>query len=93
MSRPRRTDDYDDELDDFIEYDDEEEEPGYARAREYASEDDESDMEAGISDIDEEETRAEKVAKIEDAREKALEEKLRREKEARKAAALAAARR
>lgn len=86
-SRPRRNDDYDDELDDFIEYDDDEEEPGYGRGREYMSGDDESDMEAGISDIDEEEYRTEKLAKIEDAKEKALEEKLRREKEARKAAA------
>ncbi|KAK1829894.1 hypothetical protein QBC39DRAFT_355689 [Podospora conica] len=85
VSRPRRNDDYDDELDDFIEYDDDEEEPGYGRGREYMSGDDESDMEAGISDIDQEESRAERLARLEDAKEKALEERLRREKEARKA--------
>ncbi|KAI1505352.1 hypothetical protein F5X99DRAFT_369086 [Biscogniauxia marginata] len=82
--RDRYEDDYDDELDDFIEYDDEEEEPD-PRGRGYGYDSDgSSDMEAGMSDIDDEERAAERLAREEDKREQALEEKLRREKEERK---------
>ncbi|KAK0730729.1 hypothetical protein B0H67DRAFT_605621 [Lasiosphaeris hirsuta] len=86
LSRPRRHDDYDEELDDFIEYDDEEEEPGYGLGRraEYDSAEDESDMEAGLSDIDEEEARAERQARREDLEQEALEKRLKKEKEERK---------
>lgn len=80
--RDQYEDDYDEDLDDFIEYDEEEDDPrgvGYG----YAS-DGSSDMEAGMSDIDVEERRAERAALEEDRREKALEEKLKREKEERK---------
>jgi len=89
LGRPRRYDE-EEELDDFIEYDDDEED-GYGRRREYDSAEDESDMEAGISDIDEEEQMAEKVARREDIKEMELEKKLKREKEERKRKALAAA--
>ncbi|KAK3362996.1 hypothetical protein B0T25DRAFT_26811 [Lasiosphaeria hispida] len=86
LSRPRRRDDFDEELDDFIEYDDEEEEPGYGLGRraEYDSAEDESDMEAGLSDIDEEEARAERQGRREDLEQEALERKLKKEKEERK---------
>lgn len=80
--RDRYEDEYDDDMDDFIDYDDDEEDPrgtGYG----YAS-DASSDMEAGLSDIDVEERRAERMAREEDKREQALEEKLKREKEDRK---------
>ncbi len=81
----RRRDDYDEDLDDFIEYDDEEEEPGYGRGRGYDSmEEDESDMEAGMSDIDEEERHADFHARREDQEQEALERRLKREKEERK---------
>ena len=43
-----------------------------------------SDMEAGVSDLEAEETRALKAAKADDAKELALEQKLKREKEERK---------
>ncbi|KAI1764022.1 hypothetical protein GGR53DRAFT_495276 [Hypoxylon sp. FL1150] len=80
--RDQYEDEYDDEMDDFIDYDDDDEDPrgtGYG----YAS-DASSDMEAGLSDIDVEERRAELLARQEDKREQALEEKLKREKEERK---------
>ncbi|KAI1375594.1 hypothetical protein F4677DRAFT_421824 [Hypoxylon crocopeplum] len=83
--RDRYEEEYDEELDDFIDYDDDEDGdprgagPGYG----YDS-DASSDMEAGMSDIDVEERRAEKLAMEEDKREKALEEKLKREKEERR---------
>jgi protein SPT2 len=91
LSRPRRYEE-DEELDDFIEYD-EEDEPtgyGYGRGREYNSAEDDSDMEAGLSDIDEEEQMAEKVARREDLKEMELEKRLKKEKEERKRKALAA---
>lgn len=88
LGRPRRYDE-EEELDDFIEYDDDEED-GYGRRHEYDSAEDESDMEAGISDIDEEEQMAEKVARREDIKEMELEKRLKREKEERKRKALAA---
>ncbi|KAK5655472.1 hypothetical protein OQA88_5743 [Cercophora sp. LCS_1] len=91
LSHPRRRTEEDEELDDFIEYDDEEE-PGYGYGRRYDEYDseEESDMEAGISDIDEEERRAQQAAILEDRREMALEARLKKEKEDKKRQALAA---
>lgn len=83
LSARKRRDDYDDELDDFIEYDDEEDDPYGGRPR-YDSYDDESDMEAGLTDIDEEERRAEMLARKEDQEQEALELRLKQEKERRK---------
>lgn len=81
----KRYDDYDEEMDDFIDYDDEEEVDPRAKPRYgYADEEDESDMEAGLTDIDEEERRAEMVARKEDQEQEALEMKLKREKERRR---------
>ncbi|KAK5633064.1 hypothetical protein RRF57_008778 [Xylaria bambusicola] len=78
--RSKYEDEYDEDLDDFIDYDDEEDAgPTY----DYDSEGS-SDMEAGMSDIDTEERRAELYAREEDRREQALEEKLKREKEERR---------
>ncbi|KAI0009490.1 hypothetical protein F4779DRAFT_366793 [Xylariaceae sp. FL0662B] len=83
-SRPKRYDDeYDEDLDDFIDYDDEEEPDPRGYGYGYGS-DASSDMEAGVSDIDVEERRAELLAREEDKREQALEEKLKQEKEQRK---------
>lgn len=80
--RDQYEDEYDDDMDDFIDYDDDEDDPrGVSYG--YAS-DASSDMEAGLSDIDVEERRAELLARQEDKREQALEEKLKREKEERK---------
>ncbi|OTB03036.1 hypothetical protein M426DRAFT_322058 [Hypoxylon sp. CI-4A] len=83
--KPRRRDkyeeEYDDEMDDFIEYDDEEEPD--PRGHGYDS-DGSSDMEAGISDIDNEERKATMAAMEEDRRERELEERHRREKLERK---------
>ncbi|KAI1076764.1 hypothetical protein F5B20DRAFT_309951 [Whalleya microplaca] len=84
-SRPKRyEEEYDDDMDDFIDYDDEEEEPDPRGGRYGYDSDASSDMEAGISDIDVEERRAELLAREEDKREQALEEKLKREKEERR---------
>ncbi|PNY29203.1 Uncharacterized protein TCAP_00880 [Tolypocladium capitatum] len=86
--RSRYEDDYDEELDDFIEYDDEEEEgPRYG----YAS-DGSSDMEAGLDELDVEERRAEVLARKEDIEEERLEKTLKAAKEDRKRKALAALR-
>ncbi|KAI0171975.1 hypothetical protein GGR52DRAFT_449381 [Hypoxylon sp. FL1284] len=83
--RDRYEEEYDDEMDDFIDYDDEEDDPRGGGGGGYGYDSDaSSDMEAGLSDIDVEERRAEKVAREEDRREQALEEKLKREKEERK---------
>lgn len=81
----RYEDDYDEELDDFIEYDDEEDVggPGYG----YAS-DGSSDMEAGLEDIDHEERRAEFIGRREDQEEERLEKSLKAAKEERKRRAL-----
>jgi protein SPT2 len=82
----RRRDEEDEEMDDFIEYDDDEDGfagDGYSRSH---MDEDESDMEAGLSDIDEEERRADAYARQEDAKEIALEAQLKRDKEARKRA-------
>ncbi|KAI0197615.1 hypothetical protein F4808DRAFT_438709 [Astrocystis sublimbata] len=78
--RSKYEDDYDEELDDFIEYDDDEDDAGPR----YYDSDGSSDMEAGMDDIDGEERRAERAALEEDRREQALEAKLKREKEERK---------
>ncbi|KAI0543175.1 hypothetical protein GGR58DRAFT_451004 [Xylaria digitata] len=80
--RSKYEDEYDEDLDDFIDYDDEEEQDMGPRY-DYDSEGS-SDMEAGLSDIDTEERRAELFAREEDRREQALEEKLKKEKEERK---------
>ncbi|CAM1503035.1 Fc.00g078110.m01.CDS01 [Cosmosporella sp. VM-42] len=90
-SKSRFNDDYDEELDDFIDYDDEEEEQGGPRY-DYAS-DESSDMEAGLEDIDTEERRAEIIARREDIAEEQLEKNLKARKEARKREALEALRR
>ena len=79
-------DDYDEDLDDFIDYDDEEDDQGGPRY-EYAS-DASSDMEAGLDDIDGEERRAERIARQEDLEEQRREELLKRSKEERKRRAL-----
>lgn len=85
-SSRRKYEDEEEELDDFIEYDEEEEEPGYGNARRYKydSYDEESDMEAGISDIEDEEVKAERFARREDLEQEALEKRLKREKEEKK---------
>ncbi|PHH79902.1 hypothetical protein CDD80_3489 [Ophiocordyceps camponoti-rufipedis] len=86
-------DDYDEELDDFIEYDDDEAAaargPGYGYG--YAS-DASSDMEAGIDELDTEEQRAEILARREDIEEERLERSLKAAKEDRKRQALEALR-
>lgn len=79
-------DDYDEELDDFIDYDDEEDDQGGPRY-DYAS-DASSDMEAGLDDIDTEERRAERMARQEDIEEQRLEQNLKMAKEERKRKAL-----
>ncbi|KAI1754106.1 hypothetical protein F4782DRAFT_495142 [Xylaria castorea] len=78
--RGKDEEEFDEDLDDFIDYDDEEEDAG---PRYYDSEGS-SDMEAGLSDIDTEERRAELFAREEDKRELALEDKLKKEKEERR---------
>lgn len=85
LSGSRRNDEYDDELDDFIEYDDEEDIP--ARGGYDSLDEDESDMEAGLGDIDEEERRAEYFARREDQEQEALERRLKQEKERKRLAA------
>lgn len=91
--RDKYEDEYDDEMDDFIDYDEEEDEiPGQRRPSGldsgrrggYDSDEGSSDMEAGMSDLDVEERRAEKLAKQEDRKEEELEKKLKREKEERR---------
>jgi hypothetical protein len=85
-SRSRKKYDEDDDLDDFIEYDDEEEPAGYGIGNQYRydSYEEESDMEAGLSDIEDEEQRAERQARREDMEQEALEMRLKREKEERR---------
>ena len=76
-------DDYDEELDDFIEYDDEEDDDGRGPRYDYAS-DNSSDMEAGLEDIDDEERSAERIARMEDIEEQRREARLKAEKEERR---------
>lgn len=78
----KQSQDYDEELDDFIEYDDEDE-PGYR----YDSASD-SDMEAGMDDLELEERRAEAIAKREDIEEERRERMHKAAKEDRKRRAL-----
>lgn len=82
--RDRYEDEYDDEMDDFIDYDEDDEPDRRGGGYDGYDSDASSDMEAGMSDIDVEERRAEILAREEDRREQALEEKLKREKEERK---------
>lgn len=88
LSSGRKRYDEEDDLDDFIEYDDEEEVeqrgPGSGRRYQYDSFDEESDMEAGLSDIEDEEQLADRQARREDLEQEALEKRLKREKEERK---------
>jgi hypothetical protein len=85
----RYEDEYDEELDDFIEYDDEEDEGG--TRRDYDSEGS-SDMEAGLDELDQEERRAEFIGRREDQEEDRLEKSLKTAKEERKRKALDALR-
>ncbi|KAG8414830.1 hypothetical protein J3459_009634 [Metarhizium acridum] len=85
----RYEDDYDEELDDFIEYDDEEDEGGPRYG--YDSEGS-SDMEAGLDELDKEERRAEFIGRREDQEEERLEKSLKAAKEDRKRKALEALR-
>lgn len=90
----RKYEEEDDDLDDFIEYDEEdEEEQGFGNSRRYRydSYDDESDMEAGLSDIEDEELEADRHARREDMEQEALERRLKQEKEERKRRLLEAA--
>lgn len=87
-SKGSRHDDYDEELDDFIEYDDEEDDGGPR----YYDSDGSSDMEAGLDDIDHEERRAEYIARREDVEEERLEKSLKVAKEEKKRKALEALR-
>lgn len=86
LARRPRGRDHDDEMDDFIEYDDDEPQElyGNSRPRYGDSEEDESDMEAGFSDVEDEEHRAAMIARREDQEQEALEQKLKRDKEMRK---------
>lgn len=84
--KSRLDDEYDEDLDDFIDYDDEEDDGGGPR---YGYESDgSSDMEAGLEDIDHEEHRAEVIARREDIEEERLERSLKAAKEDRKRKAL-----
>ncbi|KAM5345334.1 hypothetical protein ACJ41O_011196 [Fusarium nematophilum] len=89
-SKSRFEDDYDEELDDFIDYDDEDADEGGPRY-DYAS-DGSSDMEAGMDELDIEERRAEQIGRREDIEEERLERSLKVQKEARKRQALEAIR-
>jgi protein SPT2 len=80
---------YDEEMDDFIDYDDEEEEGGPRYG--YAS-DGSSDMEAGLDELDDEERYAERLARKEDIEQERLERSLKVAKEERKRKALEALR-
>ncbi|KAK0718935.1 hypothetical protein B0T21DRAFT_317846 [Apiosordaria backusii] len=91
-SRSRYEED-DDDLDDFVEYDEDDDDPyAYGRRGGYDDMSDESDMEAGLSDIEVEETAAERRARLEDKQEEEREKRLKREKEERKRRALEAMR-
>lgn len=85
-------DEYDEELDDFIDYDEDEEDQGQGGA--YYS-DASSDMEAGLDELDIEEQKAERIARREDVEQERLERSLKAAKERRRQAleALGAARR
>ncbi|KAH7002061.1 hypothetical protein EDB80DRAFT_808908 [Ilyonectria destructans] len=84
-SKSHLDDGYDEDMDDFIDYDDEGDDGG--PRYDYAS-DGSSDMEAGLDDIDVEERRAEVIARREDIEEDRLERSLKAAKEDRKRKAL-----
>lgn len=90
-SKSRLDEDYDEELDDFIEYDDDEDDGGDRPRYDYES-DGSSDMEAGMDDIDDEERRAGIIARREDIEEERLERSLKAAKEERKRKAFEALR-
>ncbi|KEZ40004.1 Uncharacterized protein SAPIO_CDS8988 [Scedosporium apiospermum] len=90
--RSSRYEEEDDDMSDFIEYDDDEDEGGMP-GRHYYSDDGSSDMEAGMDEIDDEEERAEYLARQDDWREQQLEKRLKLEKEKRKREALDSLRR
>lgn len=83
-----RYDDYDEELDDFIEYDDEEQEVDELGNRYTYDDVSDSDMEAGMDELDIEERMAERIARREDIEEEKLEKSLKAAKEERKRKAL-----
>lgn len=91
--RPSRSshyeNDYDEDMDDFIEYDDDEDVGG---PRYGYDSDGSSDMEAGMDDIDNEEQRADRLARQEDIQQERLERNLKMAKEERKRKALEALR-
>lgn len=91
--RSRLEDDYDEDMDDFIEYDDGGGGGGGGGGPryDYAS-DASSDMEAGMDELDVEEKRAEHLARQEDMEEERLERSLKAAKEERKRKALDALR-
>ncbi|QUC22365.1 uncharacterized protein UV8b_06606 [Ustilaginoidea virens] len=91
--RSRYEDDYDEDLDEFIEYDEDDDDDDDERIRrgpryDYAS-DGSSDMEAGMGELDDEERRAEFIGRREDEAEERLERSLKTAKEERKRKALA----
>ncbi|KAK4103163.1 hypothetical protein N658DRAFT_445626, partial [Parathielavia hyrcaniae] len=89
LSAPRgRYEEDDDEMDDFI-VDDEDEEPSYGAPGYRYDSAEESDMEAGLTDIEDEEQRAERQARREDLEQEALEKRLKQEKEERRRRLLA----
>ncbi|KAM9875520.1 spt2 chromatin protein [Verticillium dahliae] len=81
--RSRYDEDEDEEMDDFIDYDDEEEDDMGGPRYRYDS-GSESDMEAGMDDIYDEEAAAERAARREDIEQERLEKRLKAEKEERK---------
>lgn len=84
-----RYDEYDEDLDDFIEYDDEEqEEDGLGGPRYTYDDGSDSDMEAGMDELDIEERMAERIARREDIEEERLEKTRKAAKEERKRKAL-----
>lgn len=87
--RSHLEDDYDEDMDDFIDYDDDDDEGGPQYG--YAS-DGSSDMEAGLDELDGEEKRAELLARKEDIEQERLEKSLKAAKEDRKRKALEALR-
>lgn len=82
-----RYDEYDEDLDDFIEYDDEEQEEDGGPRYKYDDGSD-SDMEAGMDELDIEERMAERIARREDIEEEQLEKTRKAAKEERKRKAL-----
>ena len=93
QSGPKRSsfeDDHDEDMDDFIDYDDEEDDQ--VGPRYHYDSDGSSDMEAGVDDLEGEERRAEQIARREDIEEERLERSLKNAKEDRKRKALEALR-